>query len=1069
VSLISPPDGSLREVLAELIVEHSVDGIIAVGEDGAILAFNGAAETMFGYAESEIVGRDLSVLLSTGPDRRLEVSRQSVRPSESDLDTRTIGLRRNGETFPLKFIVSQAVADGRPFSACVTRDVSEQVALAKSEALHRVVTEASGDIISRIGGDGIYRYVSSASTRILGLAPEEVIGTSWVGYLHPDDLPREKEATTRLLAGERSITFTARFRHKDGHYVWLETLITASIDERAGWSVFTVSRDVTDRKRVEAELEESRRFLTSLLKNVAGAIYRCANDSERTMRFISDEIRTISGYPVSDFIDNAARSYDSMIFTEDRDRVHAVIDAAVAAHEPYRLEYRIVNADGATVWVHERGCGVFADDGELLYLDGSTFDNTDQKLTEEALQQARKEAEAATVAKSEFLANMSHEIRTPMNAIIGMTGLVLNTELSAEQREFVETVRNSGDALLDIINDILDFSKIEAGKLEIEETPFNVRECVEASLDFVTGEASKKHLELVASIDSAVPTVVLGDVTRVRQIIANLLANAVKFTSEGEVVVDVESRPLGCRRHELHVTVRDTGIGIPTDRMDRLFKSFSQVDASTTREYGGTGLGLAISRRLAELMGGRLWVESELGIGSCFQFTLAVNAVPDEPDDAGIGLRLEGRRMLIVDDNATNRRVLCLQAKSWGMDSEATATGHQALEWLRAGRHFDVAVLDMQMPEMDGLELSREIRQLLDHAAMPLVMLTSLGRRDEAADAIGFAAFLHKPIKSSALYNALVEVLNAITEPRPVTFDTRLDKALAARHPLRILLAEDNAVNQRVATGMLAEMGYTCEIANNGLEAVIAVQTATYDVLLMDVLMPEMDGMRATQAIRALEDLELQPRIIAMTANAMEGDREACLQAGMDDYVSKPVRVEELIAALTRAPTASNSTAPGGLTPAAQATGSARPRQVPPSEQPTTSRRVGPLDAEALLIALRAIVGDQAELLLPELSELFQDEGPRLLDAIRRAITDEEPQQLAAAAHTLKSSAASLGSENLPPICEELEALGRSGTTSQAADQILSLEATYTQFVATLNLACMTLATDPPKKPTASL
>jgi PAS domain S-box-containing protein len=900
----------------------------------------------------------------------------------------------------------------------------------ESEALHRALTEASGDIVAQVGADGAYRYVSPASTRILGHTPEEVVGTSVVEHLHPDDVARAVVARNRLIAGESSVTLTARARHKRGHYVWLETLITSVVDKDAGWSVFGVSRDVTERKRVELELEQSRQFLASLIRNVAGAIYRCANDGDWTMQFISEEIRAISGYPVSDFIDNAVRTYDSLIHREDRDEAHAAVDAAVAARDPYMIEYRIINAAGDTVWVHERGCGVYGDGGELLYLDGSIFDNTEQKLTEEALRDAREAAEAATIAKSEFLANMSHEIRTPMNAIIGMTGLVLETELSAEQREFVETVRNSGDSLLGIINDILDFSKIEAGKLELETTRFNVRECVEASLDLVAGRASEKNLELVASITENVPKTVFGDLTRVRQILVNLLSNAVKFTSEGEVVVHLEGRSLGSERHELYVTVQDTGIGIPGDRMDRLFKSFSQVDASTTREYGGTGLGLAISRRLAELMGGRMWVESEPGVGSRFQFTLRVKAAADQPGDAEVGVRLEGRRMLIVDDNATNRRVLSLQAESWGMQCAATATAHEALRWLRAGRRFDVAVLDMQMPVMDGIELGREIRQLGDHDDMPLVMLTSLGRREEAADAVGFAAFLHKPCKSSSLYDALVGVLDGRIGPRPVRSAITLDRQLADRHPLRILVAEDNAVNQRVAGVMLEKMGYPCVIAGNGLEAVLAVQNATFDVVLMDVLMPEMDGMRASRAIRALADLEFQPRIIAMTANAMEGDRETCLRAGMDDYVSKPVRVNELAAALLRAP------APGDRV------------------DPTVSD-----DADAILTALRAVIGDQAELLLPELSELFQAEGARLLCAIRDAIDGADHERLAAAAHTLKSSSASLGSEDLPQVCRRLETLGRTGTTAGGAEQIASLEERYARFTGALDVACATVST----------
>jgi CheY-like chemotaxis protein len=369
-------------------------------------------------------------------------------------------------------------------------------------------------------------------------------------------------------------------------------------------------------------------------------------------------------------------------------------------------------------------------------------------------------------------------------------------------------------------------------------------------------------------------------------------------------------------------------------------------------------------------------------------------------------------------------------------------------------------VLDMQMPSMDGIQLGREIRQLDDHAGMPLVMLTSLGRREEAADAVGFAAFLHKPSKASSLYNALVDVLDGQVESRPIKPDVSLDEKMASRHPLRILVAEDNAVNQKVATSMLARIGYTCEIANNGREAVVAVQNATYDVVLMDVLMPELDGMRASQAIRALTNIEIQPRIIAMTANAMEGDRERCLEAGMDDYVSKPVRVQELVAALLLVSPARDQAADSDLDrvpTTAQQHGPKRSTGFPSAGHEAI--RPAAQDVEELLTALREAIGGQADDLLPELSDLFQEEGPRLLGAIRNAVNDGDPQQLAGAAHTLKSSSASLGSRDLPKLCEQLETLGRAGTTTGAAEQIASLEQDYARFTAILDLTCATLAT----------
>jgi PAS domain S-box-containing protein len=899
-----------------MIAQHTSNVAIIADTEWRIEWVNESFTRVFGYTLEEVRGRPPSKFLC-GPetDRAVLAELDAACGRGESYQGEFFNYTKKGEGRWMQLDV-QPLKDGKGVTTgyvSIQADITEhkriEQALAQQEALLRHIFERAPVGVSWMHRRrGETRIINRAHERITGVSAERAKDTAnYFAVTHPEDRARQQALLERLYAGEiQEFSLEKRYRHPDGRVVWA-AMNTAIVQDAVGKGQLEITTliDITALKQAQEEAERKEQQLRFMFEAVPiGISWRRVREDGIHVRFINEAHLRICGLTREEV--ERPGVFSDITHPEDLER-QQVMYALLERGElnSYALEKRYLRRDGTTVWVVLSLQRRPLEGGGFEEI-STVVDITEQKRQSDELRSAKEAAEAANLAKSQFLAMMSHEIRTPMNGVIGMTSLLLESALNPEQRDCVETIRSSGDALLTIINDILDFSKIESGRMELEQVEFNLRDCVEGALDLLAPKCAEKGLDLLYEIRDAVPGGVNADPTRLRQVLVNLIGNAVKFTEKGEVAVSLRAGETAADgRVELIFTVRDTGIGISPEGLTRLFRSFSQVDTSTTRKFGGTGLGLAISKRLAEMMGGKLWVESEEGRGSTFHFTILAAPAGTKPRSwiAPHPAALAGRTLLLVDDNATNRRILNDVARGWGMSVRACASGVEALAVLRAGERFDLAVLDMHMPEMDGAMLAREIRKLRAPGGMPLILLSSVGQREGVPEPELFEAYLTKPAKPAQL----LEAMSAFFRGKPL-----LEQSVSA-HPFvaaasaratrtdRVLLAEDNVVNQKVALLMLARLGYRADVAANGLEAIEALTRQQYDLVLMDVQMPEMDGLEAARRIQAKwPERRDRPWIIALTANAMQGDREACLEAGMDDYISKPIKTEDLAAAMER-------------------------------------------------------------------------------------------------------------------------------------------------------------------------
>jgi PAS domain S-box-containing protein len=855
------------------------------------------------------------------------------------------------------------------------------------------------------------------------------------GKVQPDGTPPASWVGIPLATAEATIGVLVCQHYTDHHaYSNRNVEFLSSIGGQIALAI--------ERKQVEEKLRESEEKYRTILDTLDDGYFEV--DLKGDYIFLNDAFCRITGRAENELI---GKSYKEFFELPTRQLLKEAYNNVYKTGEPLKaFQYELTKKDGSKRFVEESISLKRNVLGVPVAFMGIRRDCTDRKLAERELEEARNLALESARLKSEFLANMSHEIRTPMNGVIGMAGLLLDTELNEDQRDFAETIRSSGDSLLTIINDILDFSKIEAGKLQFEILDFDMAATVESTVELLAERARHKKLDLAALVHHDVPTLLRGDPGRLRQVLTNLIGNAIKFTEQGEVIVSAEKERETEETAIIRFSVTDTGIGIRKAAQRNLFQAFTQADGSTTRKYGGTGLGLAISRQLVELMGGEIGVTSEEGAGSTFWFTARFEKQPPGATHIHpLTADLRQLRVLVVDDNATTRNILSQQLSSWDMSYDEANSSLRGLAMLREaasqGTPYDLAILDLIMPEMDGFDLAREIKADPLIASVQLVLLTSYGQRGDGAKArsVGIAAYLTKPVRQSQLFDCLVSVIRGLNAADKSNDSSGRSTPLITKHALKesavmqnplILLAEDNIVNQKVAVRQLQKLGYRADYVANGREAVEALSRIPYDVILMDCQMPEMDGYEATAEIRRREGTMKHTIVVAMTANALQGDREKCLAAGMDDYISKPVKTEELARLLARILAVPEV-------------------QKDPDPEPP-KRQAPPVDLERMHEAMGDEVTDIVELYLAQMSEN--------LAKLDTAVESGDSEAVCLIAHNCVGTSANCGMDALVPPMRELEAIGREGRLAEAQPVIAEARTQFERITLFLRAELLQLA-----------